>query len=190
MDSRILPHLIKGPTEFTFADSVHLAPAEIAELPIVNVSVYLGRVSALRYALERLSTDNAQHEEYLSDIVNILGASGRKVRALQVSDPKQVLGYNNPAELLAVEEAFRASSNMLTRQTGVLCRSPLAERAEHGYRKPTACSTASGAPFWRFTAVRLTIGRKTQGVPGTAPGSRAVFGRRRARCAGALSGKS
>jgi N-acetylgalactosamine kinase len=85
--------------------SVH-TPDEVNASQFVNVSVYLLKASALEYALSHLTRDNAQHEEYLSDIVNALVQGGFKVRALPVSDPRQALGYNNPAELLAVEAYF------------------------------------------------------------------------------------
>ena len=87
--------------EFTFSKpnlwvSVQ-TPDEVDATSVVNVSVYLLKASALEYALARLSRNNAKHEEYLSDIVNILVQGGYGVRALLVSDPRQVLGYNNPA---------------------------------------------------------------------------------------------
>ncbi|NLG28118.1 MAG: galactokinase, partial [Chloroflexi bacterium] len=55
--------------------------------------------------------ENAQREEYLSDIVNLLAQAreggGYRVRALRVDDPHAVMGYNSPDELLAVEEYYR-----------------------------------------------------------------------------------
>ena len=89
-----------------------LTPDEVDATSVVNVSVYLLKASALEYALVRLSRDNAQHEEYLSDIVNILVQGGYGVQALRVSDPRQALGYNNPAELLAVEAYFRSKKSV------------------------------------------------------------------------------
>lgn len=91
-----------------------ITPEQAAASEEVNQSVYLVRAPALYDALERLNTDNVQHEEYLSDIVTLLAQAreaGRpryRVRALKVPDPSMVLGFNNPAELLAVENALRA----------------------------------------------------------------------------------
>lgn len=102
--------------EFTFTRPTLgvsvLTPEEVDATSVVNVSVYLLKASALEYALARLSRNNAQHEEYLSDIVNILVQGGYGVRALRVSDPRQVLGYNNPAELLAVEAYVRSKRDV------------------------------------------------------------------------------
>ncbi|NLG28166.1 MAG: NTP transferase domain-containing protein, partial [Chloroflexi bacterium] len=74
------------------------SPETVREADAANVSVYLLKASALRYALDRLNTENAQREEYLSDIVNLLAQAreggGYRVRALRVDDPHAVMGYN------------------------------------------------------------------------------------------------
>ena len=104
-------------TRFEFVGSdgnrVSLTPEQVEEAPLVNVSVYLLKAAALSYALGRLDTDNAQQEEYLSDVINILaripGPEGRRyrVRAVPVEDPNHVLAFNNPAELLEIEVYFQ-----------------------------------------------------------------------------------
>lgn len=105
--------------DFRFAQedgsTPRLSPAEVDRAERVNNSVYLVRISALRYALERLDTNNAQREEYLSEIVAILAAArtadeGRefRCRALAVDDARHVMGFNDPAELLEVESFIRA----------------------------------------------------------------------------------
>ena len=91
-----------------------LTPEEVARSQKVNQSVYLVRAPALFYALDRLRPDNAQREEYLSDIVSILaqvhdhGRQHYRVAALTVTDPSLVIGFNNPAELLEIENMLRA----------------------------------------------------------------------------------
>ena len=64
-------------------------------------------------ALQKLSNDNAQQEEYLSDLVqqvNIL-EPGSDVKVITVADKNKILGFNNPAELLEVERIIRVLSN-------------------------------------------------------------------------------
>lgn len=91
-----------------------ITPEQADQADEVNLSVYLVKAQALYYALARLSDDNAQGEEYLSDIINILAQArdnGRRrfrVETLKVTDPTLVLGFNNPAELLEVQNVFRA----------------------------------------------------------------------------------
>ncbi len=90
-----------------------LTPEEVDAMPLANNSVYLAKASALRYALSRLARDNAQREEYLSEIVALLTGAARadrrfRVRLLRVDDPTQVMGFNDPAELLEVEANLKA----------------------------------------------------------------------------------
>lgn len=104
-------------TEFTFSmpdgGQERRSVEEVEQATVVNVSVYLARARALRYALDNLNRCNAQREEYLSDIINLL-ARGRRpdgrpytVRALTVENPNHVLGFNNPAELLEIEAYYQ-----------------------------------------------------------------------------------
>jgi N-acetylgalactosamine kinase len=100
-------------TRFEFVDetgkSIIKTPEEIENKPSLNTSVYLVRASALRYALKKLNRNNAQQEEYLSDMVLLLASAfenGRqqfRVGYLRVQDPTSVLSFNNPSELLEVE---------------------------------------------------------------------------------------
>ncbi|MBM4458075.1 MAG: galactokinase [Chloroflexi bacterium] len=93
-----------------------LPPEAVDRSQEVNQSVYLVKAPALFHALASLGTDNAQGEEYLSDIVNILAQAhenGRpryRVVAVKVTDPTQVMGFNNPAELLEIENTLRAKA--------------------------------------------------------------------------------
>jgi N-acetylgalactosamine kinase len=95
---------------------VTLTPEAVDRSQEVNQSVYLVKAPALFHALASLRTDNAQGEEYLSDIVNILAQAhenGRpryRVHAVKVTDPAQVMGFNNPAELLEIENTLRAKA--------------------------------------------------------------------------------
>ncbi|MCK5844978.1 MAG: NTP transferase domain-containing protein, partial [Victivallales bacterium] len=90
-------------------------PTELKNSEFVNNSVYITKLSALRYALSRLDRNNAQQEEYLSDVVSILasaqskgGKEKFKIGMHNVDDRKLVLGFNDPAELLDIENTIRA----------------------------------------------------------------------------------
>jgi len=69
----------------------------------VNASMYLFRFEVLREALRYISPVNAQGELYLTDTVAVIRRSGR-VDCMLVSDPNDLMAYNTPAELLAIEE--------------------------------------------------------------------------------------
>ncbi len=65
----------------------------------VNAGVYAFDIAALRSALSRLSSDNAQHELYLTDVVAILRGDGLAVHARHVDDSALVAGVNNRVQL-------------------------------------------------------------------------------------------
>ena len=65
----------------------------------VNAGVYAFDIAALRSALSRLSSDNAQHELYLTDVIAIVRADGHVVRAYHVDDASLVAGVNDRVQL-------------------------------------------------------------------------------------------
>ncbi|OBB57781.1 bifunctional UDP-N-acetylglucosamine diphosphorylase/glucosamine-1-phosphate N-acetyltransferase GlmU [Mycobacterium sp. 852013-51886_SCH5428379] len=68
----------------------------------VNAGVYAFDAAALRSALARLDTDNAQGELYLTDAVAILTADGRTVGAHHLADSALVAGVNDRVQLSAL----------------------------------------------------------------------------------------
>jgi bifunctional UDP-N-acetylglucosamine pyrophosphorylase/glucosamine-1-phosphate N-acetyltransferase len=78
------------------------ATAEELAIHEVNAGVYVFDAGALRAALERLSTENAQGELYLPDAVGLLVDDGAAVRAELVDDATLLLGVNDRVELAAV----------------------------------------------------------------------------------------
>jgi N-acetylgalactosamine kinase len=68
----------------------------------VNASMYLYRFAMLREALRHISPSNAQGELYLTDTVEYIAGHGR-VESLLVSEAHDLMAYNTPAELLAIE---------------------------------------------------------------------------------------
>ena len=65
----------------------------------VAVSVYAFDAAHLRDALGRLSTDNAQGEEYLTDVVGLHVEAGLPVAAHTASDAAETMGVNDRAQL-------------------------------------------------------------------------------------------
>ncbi|MCV7282635.1 bifunctional UDP-N-acetylglucosamine diphosphorylase/glucosamine-1-phosphate N-acetyltransferase GlmU [Mycolicibacterium flavescens] len=65
----------------------------------VNAGVYAFDVTALRPALSRLRSDNAQQEQYLTDVIAIVRSDGRPVRAKHVDDAMLVAGVNDRVQL-------------------------------------------------------------------------------------------
>ena len=65
----------------------------------VNAGVYAFDIAALRSALSRLSSNNAQQELYLTDVVAILRQDGQTVHSRHVDDSALVAGVNNRVQL-------------------------------------------------------------------------------------------
>ena len=72
------------------------AEREIGE---INAGIYLFGLSALRDQLASLTTDNAQGEKYLTDVIELLRRAGSEVDALPVSESWLVEGINDRAQL-------------------------------------------------------------------------------------------
>ena len=65
----------------------------------VNTGVYAFDIAALRSALSRLSSNNAQQELYLTDVIAILRRDGHTVSARHIDDSALVAGVNNRVQL-------------------------------------------------------------------------------------------
>jgi bifunctional UDP-N-acetylglucosamine pyrophosphorylase/glucosamine-1-phosphate N-acetyltransferase len=65
----------------------------------INAGIYAFDIAALRSALGRLSSDNAQHELYLTDVISIVRADGQAVHAKHVDDSALVAGVNDRVQL-------------------------------------------------------------------------------------------
>ncbi|MFN8029597.1 MAG: bifunctional UDP-N-acetylglucosamine diphosphorylase/glucosamine-1-phosphate N-acetyltransferase GlmU [Dermatophilaceae bacterium] len=65
----------------------------------INSGIYAFDADVLRAALPQLSTENAQREKYLTDVVTIARATGRAVDAHVIDDKWQTEGVNDRAQL-------------------------------------------------------------------------------------------
>jgi len=81
-----------------------------------NISAYLFRAPVLYGALESLSRDNAQGEEFMTDCISNLNAmryrNGRpryRVRTVCVEHPDDSMAFNTPEELAQIERKLRTS---------------------------------------------------------------------------------
>jgi bifunctional UDP-N-acetylglucosamine pyrophosphorylase/glucosamine-1-phosphate N-acetyltransferase len=75
------------------------ASAEELEIQEVNAGIYAFDGAALRGALPRLSSENAQGELYLPQVLDLLRADGGTVAAHQLEDPTLMLGVNDRVAL-------------------------------------------------------------------------------------------
>jgi len=75
------------------------ASPEQAEITEINSGVYAFDAAVLLDGLSRLSTDNAQGELYLTDVLGIASGDGLNVGALVVVDPWLTEGVNDRVQL-------------------------------------------------------------------------------------------
>lgn len=96
-------------------DGLEMEAERIQQSQLANLSVYLIRAQVLFEALDKLSSDNAQQEEYLTDIVAILSASEKyRLHSVQVDDPHQVMAFNSRKELEEINTYLRAKRRSVT----------------------------------------------------------------------------
>lgn len=92
----------------------------------VNSGVFAFDSAVLRDALGRITTDNAQGELYITDVLGIARADGKKVAAFTAPDGRELAGVNDRVQLAAagkelnrrvVERAMRAGATVIDPDT-------------------------------------------------------------------------
>ncbi len=84
------------------------ATTEQRNLSEINSGVYVVQRKALFWALHRVTPNNAKGEYYLTDIVGILDAAGRRTQAVNCADFSELQGINTVEELALAEAAWLA----------------------------------------------------------------------------------
>ncbi|HEY5342334.1 MAG TPA: bifunctional UDP-N-acetylglucosamine diphosphorylase/glucosamine-1-phosphate N-acetyltransferase GlmU [Solirubrobacteraceae bacterium] len=102
------------------------ASPEELEIGEVNTGIFAFDAAALRSALPRLSTENAQGELYLPQVLEILRADGQAVAAHGVADQCLVLGVNDRVALAQVRKLAQQAINERHMRAGVSILDPAA----------------------------------------------------------------
>jgi len=89
------------------------------EIREVNTGIFVFDARALGQVLPRLSTDNAQGELYLPQVLDLLRADGARVSAHVVADERLVLGVNDREALVRVRKLAQAAIHQRHMQAGV-----------------------------------------------------------------------
>ncbi|OEY23616.1 UDP-N-acetylglucosamine diphosphorylase/glucosamine-1-phosphate N-acetyltransferase [Corynebacterium sp. BCW_4722] len=88
----------------------------------VNSGVFAFDAAVLRDALTRITTDNAQGELYITDVLGIARGDGKKVAAFTAPDARELAGVNDRVQLAAagkelnrrlVEKAMRNGATVI-----------------------------------------------------------------------------
>ncbi len=85
----------------------------------INSGIYAFRTKILLAHLDKLTTNNAHGELYLTDMAAILSAAGERVVAIEAGEAAEVLGANTIAELVALDATLRAATASRLMAVGV-----------------------------------------------------------------------
>ncbi|MDI6732043.1 MAG: sugar phosphate nucleotidyltransferase [Candidatus Margulisbacteria bacterium] len=83
------------------------APEEL-RIREINSGTFCFDKEALFAALAEVRSENAQHEYYLTDTLEILRRKGLPIFAYKVEDYQEILGVNTKEELIGIEKALLA----------------------------------------------------------------------------------
>ncbi|MFC0528173.1 bifunctional UDP-N-acetylglucosamine diphosphorylase/glucosamine-1-phosphate N-acetyltransferase GlmU [Phytohabitans kaempferiae] len=100
------------------------ASAEQRAIREINAGIYAFDGALLRAALGKLSTDNDQGEEYLTDVFGLLATDGRAVGVHVAADATETLGCNDRAELATLRALLRDRVNRAWMRAGVTILDP------------------------------------------------------------------
>jgi bifunctional UDP-N-acetylglucosamine pyrophosphorylase/glucosamine-1-phosphate N-acetyltransferase len=73
----------------------------------INSGIYCFKIKDLLAGLDEISSDNAQGEYYLTDIIRILRERGLKVKAYKTGESTEIMGVNNRIQLAQVGKILR-----------------------------------------------------------------------------------
>ena len=90
----------------------------------INSGMYAFAADRLSAWLGRITTDNAQGEEYLTDVLGLLAADGDVVSASLCADAAQILGVNDRVQLAQAAAILRDRINDAWMRSGVSILDP------------------------------------------------------------------
>jgi bifunctional UDP-N-acetylglucosamine pyrophosphorylase/glucosamine-1-phosphate N-acetyltransferase len=94
------------------------------EITEINSGVYIFDIASLRNALGKITTDNSQKEEYLTDVIKVLTSEGKSVAAYCLEDFTETLGINDRAQLSECSALMRERINHAVMLSGVTIIDP------------------------------------------------------------------
>jgi bifunctional UDP-N-acetylglucosamine pyrophosphorylase/glucosamine-1-phosphate N-acetyltransferase len=86
-----------------------LKPEEL-DSPEINSGIYCFKTAALFAQLDKLQTNNANGEFYLTDVASLLVAEDERVVAVKGQSVDEVLGANTIAEMMHLDAAMRMAA--------------------------------------------------------------------------------
>ena len=97
---------------------------EQAEIREINAGIYVFEADVLREGLESLTTDNAQGELYLTDVVKFARNKGLSVHSMVLDDRWQTEGVNDRVQLSAMNKEYNRRLIEKAQRAGVTIIDP------------------------------------------------------------------
>lgn len=107
------------------------SPAEQA-LDEVNSGIYCMDLAFLRSHIDRLGSNNAQNEYYLTDLVAMAVAEGLPCHGIVADDHREIMGVNDRAQLAEAATLLRERINRRLMLAGVTLIDPLQTYVDAG----------------------------------------------------------
>lgn len=89
------------------------------EIKEINAGIYCFDIQELLNALDSITSDNAQGEYYLTDVIKIMNDKGLKTGAVIVEDNTEILGVNDKVQLELLTRVLRLRINTEHLRNGV-----------------------------------------------------------------------
>lgn len=98
----------------------------------INSGIFAFKGSSLRSALQKIDTDNAANELYITDTLEILVKEGKRVDSFKLRDTREILGVNSRYELSIAAEILQKKINKEYMINGVGIIDPKSTYIEYG----------------------------------------------------------
>ncbi|WP_296197454.1 bifunctional UDP-N-acetylglucosamine diphosphorylase/glucosamine-1-phosphate N-acetyltransferase GlmU [uncultured Microbacterium sp.] len=136
------------------------AEASVAE---INAGVYVFAAAALRETLPLVGTANTQGEKYLTDVIGLLRAERRTLRALAAPDADAALGVNDRVQLAEAGRLLNARTVRRWQLEGVTVQDPATTWIDVTVTLAPDVTLLAGTHLERATTVATgaTIGPET-----------------------------
>ena len=90
----------------------------------INTGIYCLRLDAIESLLPRLSNANRSGEYYITDLIGLAVAEGHNVLGIECGEDPNLLGVNNPVELIRSEALLRERIVTELLEKGVIIHAP------------------------------------------------------------------
>ena len=129
------------------------ATAEQRDINEINSGVYAFDANVLRDALSRLSSDNAQGELYLTDVLGIARSDGNRAGTLVTDDPWRTAGVNDRVQLAELTAELNRRVIREWQYAGVTVQDPTTTWVDMGVTLASDVTIAPGVQLHGDTTV-------------------------------------